>query len=284
LICPFGKNLYCKKNIKLFGSVEYNIMNKENKFIFSINTGRAGSEYLALLLSMTQECQSFHEAYPNFAGDPIRKFNTLGPENTLDLQRIKINQILNDCSSGKPIYADTSHVFIKSWYYAAVKDLRNISVIWLRRNSQETINSLLRLNTIPDKSLSARNWYLRTDYPFNLTAPPKNRTNKALCEWYVEEIETRAQKFHQTYPHIPFYEVWLHDLNSEENVLNLLRGLHLTPLLEIKKIIGAKKNLKTEARLTIYEKIKRHLRIGLIRLNFLKSKDRLHIKGDGLYS
>ena len=252
------------------------------KYIFSINTGRVGSQYLSQLLSYTEECESYHEAYPNFASDPIRLVNTFGPENTLDFQRIKIRYIL-ETPILKSVYADTSHLFIKSWYYAAVKDLRDITVIWLRRIKRDVVNSLMRLKSIPDKTLVAKNWYLKTNYPYNLVPVPNKISDRQRCEWYVKEIDARAKNFSKKYPHVPFIEVWLEDLNNSKYVHGLLEQLALTPTQKIEEIIGTKQNLKLPKKRSFIWKAKQRMKINCIRINPFKNWNRIHIDGDGVY-
>ncbi|MCB9747047.1 MAG: hypothetical protein H6755_01400 [Candidatus Omnitrophica bacterium] len=258
-------------------------MNKERRYIFSINTGRAGSEYLSTLLAATNECESCHEAYPNFASDMIRKVNILGNEATLDLQRIKINYLKN-LDIKKTVYADTSHIFIKSWYYAAVKDLENIMVIWLKRNKEEIIKSLIRLKAIPNKTVLGNNWYLRTDYPTNLLSAKSNLSDYQLCDWYVSEIEARALYFKKSFPNIPFFSVNLEDLNSYEYVCKLFSKLNLTPTDGLKDIVGKKINMKRETKkITLIQRVNRKLKRSFIKCNPFKNRNRIHIIGDGIY-
>ena len=252
-------------------------------YIFCINTGRSGSHYLASLLNTTIECRAYHEAYPNFAGDPIRIINSLGPENTLDLQSIKIQHILRT-RIDKPVYSDTSHVFIKSWYLAAVKLLRNIKIIWLRRDHEKIINSFLRLNSIPDKHVHSRNWYLRTDYEYNLIKPENKLSSKQKCEWYVKEIEARALKFKEDFNEIPFFEVWLEELNNIETVFEFFNKLELTRTEDSEILIGKKTNPKNATNRSYAFRLKKRFYRNFYRMYPFRNRRRIHIDGDGIYS
>lgn len=212
-------------------------------YIFCINSGRSGSNYLSYLLDSTAECRCYHERYPNFAGYAIQKMNSEGFENTIEFQRIKIKAILQE-EIDKPIYGDTSHLFIKSWFVAAVNELSNIKVIWLKRNLDDIVKSMLRLNAIPDKTFKGQNWYLKSSYKYNLLKAQKSMTDKENCEWYAKEIEKRAEFFQEKYPHIPFYEIDLEDLNDKDKVFGFLKLLNLTPTAATEKLIGVKRNIK----------------------------------------
>ena len=71
--------------------------------IFSINSGRAGSNYLAKLLGTAREVISFHEAEPNMAGKYLHKLHGCSYEETFDERKIKIVSNITQPLSSNPL-------------------------------------------------------------------------------------------------------------------------------------------------------------------------------------
>lgn len=75
------------------------------KYIFSINAGRSGSDYLTELLSKAENTASVHEGLPTMIGSPMQEFNEGNEAALRALMTIKMKQIRNKGRRGKRIYA-----------------------------------------------------------------------------------------------------------------------------------------------------------------------------------
>ncbi|MCP4402533.1 MAG: hypothetical protein GY801_35160 [bacterium] len=79
------------------------------KYLFSINPGKCGSDYLSGLLSGAENTVSFHEAFPFMNGYPMQAFNH-GDERALrQLMPVKMKEIRKQSKNGRKIYCETNH-------------------------------------------------------------------------------------------------------------------------------------------------------------------------------
>src|SRR5689334_11765632 len=85
----------------------------DRHLIFSINTGRSGSKYLAELLGTARDVNSFHEADPKMSGEFVDMINKKPLEDSRDKRRIKSRAIAEILRSSSPetVYAETNHTF-----------------------------------------------------------------------------------------------------------------------------------------------------------------------------
>jgi hypothetical protein len=133
------------------------------KYIFSINSGRSGSDYLTELLSKASNTTSVHEGFPIMNGMPMQKFNEGDASELHKLMPLKMKQIRRQIKNGAKIYCETNHSYIKGWGYIIPDQYipqEEIAVVILRRDIDQVTYSLLRAHDIPGMSESSRTWYL----------------------------------------------------------------------------------------------------------------------------
>ncbi len=248
------------------------------KYVFSINSGRSGSEYLAHILNTGRGVQSFHEPVPQMIGDYLRMTETIPMQHSYNQRRIKTDAILKSCKDQKcRLYIETNHMFIKTFYDVVCNELPDVKVIHIRRPLAETLKSFTSLGYFSDKNSF---WPLWMSSPFSVNAAMKyNKENWDwidLCIGYLIDIEARAVRFREEYPKIPVFTTTLMELNSKEHVKQLVDFIeHPYPTSVLTKV-GTKVNERSAR--------KEHFKINTEELNInVRVQDFIQrLKNDGI--
>lgn len=255
------------------------------KYVFCINSGRSGSQYLYKLFLETHNCIAFHEKKPIGNGIAMRDYlnGKIAPIANIAKQKSEYKK--KETASGK-IYIETNHCFIKGfgWLLPQFIKEENMAVIILSRNKEEIVNSLLRVSaSLLEKD--GRNWLISPDIKFpNVMPPGKFLTPKLkyyllfilklpfrkykfynlinisplktpsfiknyeadILRWYLAEIDSLTEKYREIFKKIKFIEVHLTDLNKTENVKSLFDELGLVPKESLNKIIGVPANVRAD--------------------------------------
>ena len=221
------------------------------KYIFCINSGRSGSDYLTELLSKAENTVSIHEGFPIMNGSPMEKFNR-GEENELKkLMPLKMREIQKKNKKGQKIYCETNHSFIKGWGYLIPDTYipqSEIGIIILQRDIDKTAYSLLRIRDVPGASEWARTWLLTPNVERNISKPAENANPYELCKWYVEETNLRAEEYKNMFPGITYVECNLEQLNQYDFVKKMFTNFGLVPTPELQDVVGKVLNVRTERR------------------------------------
>ena len=219
------------------------------KYIFCINPGRCGSDYLTELLSKAENAVSIHEGVPIMNGSPMQKFNAGDDSELRELMPLKMREIRKKSKNDRKIYCETNHSFIKGWGYL-IPDVyvpqEVIGVIILRRDVDKTAYSLLRVHDVPGASEWARTWLLSPNSPRNLSQPGDNANPYALCKWYVEETYLRAEEYKRMFPKIRYIECELEQLNNYDFVVGMFSFLDLVPTPALQDAVGRVLNVRNE--------------------------------------
>ena len=206
----------------------------DRRLIFCINSGRSGSKYLAQLLNTARDVVSFHEAKPDMSGDPLRMINTLPLEATREARRIKAVAIAECLRSMRPheIYAETNHMFIKTFFDVVLAEFSNVDVVILRRSLPHVVKSFIELCHFSPSSSGPSDWM---SSPNAMTAalrplgPDDQLDQYDAVIAYLLDIEARAQRFMQEYPLVRIHQVRLEHLLDREGVTAFLARLNLDP-------------------------------------------------------
>ena len=219
------------------------------KYIFSINTGRSGSDYLSGLLSQATNTASLHEGLPLMNGRPMQAFNQ-GDEASLQaLMPLKLAEIQKQRKNGQKIYCETNHSFIKGWGYLipdAYIPQEEIGVIILDRDIDKIAYSLLRLHDVPDASEWTRTWYLSAHGQRNLSRPAAAANPYELCQWYVAEVRLRTAEYKSRFPRITYFDCQLEQLNDYAFVCRMFDTFGLIPAKALKSVVGQPLNPRNE--------------------------------------
>jgi hypothetical protein len=218
------------------------------QYLFSINAGRSGSDYLTELLAQASNAVSLHEALPIMNGRPMQQFNQ-GDEGALRaLMPFKLQEIRKKRKNDRKIYCETNHTFIKGWGYLIPEFIpqEQIGVIILRRPPEQIIRSHLRIRTVPGTTRWSKTWVLTPGAARDLGPPPETDDVYARCEWYVEEVERRAQAYQKHFPGITYAECDLDQLNDPGFVRQLFVHFGLTPSPQLDSVVGRRLNARSE--------------------------------------
>ena len=219
------------------------------KYIFCINSGRSGSDYLTELLSKAENTVSIHEGVPIMNGSPMQKFNTGDDRELQKLMPLKMREIHKKSKNASKIYCETNHSFIKGWGYLlpdAYVPQEEIGVIILRRDIDKTAYSLIRVRDVPGISEWTRTWLLTPNVERNLSKPPDNGSPYDLCKWYVEETYLRAEEYKKMFPRIRYVECDLEQLNKYDFVLEMFTSFGLVPMPVLQDVVGRAVNVRNE--------------------------------------
>lgn len=218
------------------------------RYLFCINTGRSGSDYLTEVLAQAENTVSLHEALPIMNGAPMQRFNE-GDEAALRaLMPLKLAEIRKKSGGGRKVYCETNHSFIKGWGYLIPEVIpqEEIGVIVLRRPAEQVIHSHLRVRNVPGTTRWSRTWVLTPGAERDRCPPPDRDDHYALCRWYVEEVEQRAQAYRDRFPDISYLECDLAQLNDRSFVDEMFDRLDLIPSPRLDDTVGRPLNARAE--------------------------------------
>ena len=112
------------------------------RLIFSINSGRSGSQYLAKLLDSAKEVTAFHEAEPKMIGKYLRLIekNLQRKYKKRQFKGQFIEKQLAKLSCGQ-VYCNTTHMFIKTFYDVVMEKFQKneVEVIILKKKLSESL-------------------------------------------------------------------------------------------------------------------------------------------------
>jgi len=202
--------------------------------IFCISSGRAGSRYLAELLGTACGVRSFHEPDPSMSGEPLHLINTLPIEASRQARRVKACAITDTLRSMQPleVYAETNHMFIKTFYDVVLTEFSNVDVVILRRSLPHVVKSFIELGYF--SPLNATGWEWMSSPNAATAALPALAPDDRLDQYdaaiaYLLDIEARAQRFIRDYPWVRVHEARLEALQNADGAASLLERLNLHP-------------------------------------------------------
>ena len=238
------------------------------RLLFCINPGRSGSEYLAKLLGTAGEVLSFHEAEPTMTGSFLYRVNSLGFRQTYQERLVKanaINEALSAMPKGKSVYADTSHMFVKTFADVIVGNFQNIEVLILRRDPSHVLRSFVRMGYFrfppgqwPDWTNEWPDWM--KVWPDWMSSP--SAVTRAIepididsrmdhvdrCIAYLLDMEARTQRFQETYPWVKCHPMRVESLNDRAAVRGVFKQLRITFTDETDSLVGHATNQRPRAK------------------------------------
>lgn len=195
------------------------------RLIFTVTTGRSGSNYLARLLAGVDGVTGHHEPQSQFSA-LMRLVQTDPDIATRFWTEIKLPEI---ALTRTPVYAETSHVFCKGFFHPLL-DLGFVpDLVVLTRNHRKVARSIFLLGEIPGDS----NWYLSPGDPGVKSWPDwRNMNDYERAYWYCLEIERRAEAYSSTVKSLGgrVSAINLEELNTPGGRDRMLSELDLPPI------------------------------------------------------
>lgn len=200
--------------------------------IFSVNSGRVGSKYLAKLIDTSGEAHGLHEADPVMHGPFLRMVEAAPESESFDRRLIKARAIEEWMRqhATKPIYCETNHLFIVTFHDVAVASFPRLKVIFLRRALPVVVKSFIELG-FPDRNWQWRDWHISASAA-TAAAPPigpeseLDPVDQAIA--HLIDIEARGARFRAAQPEIPVVDVRIEDLATPAGVDQLFARLGLS--------------------------------------------------------
>ena len=259
-------------------------MPETKEYIFSINTGRSGSHYLANLMEHVADCASLHEPEPIGNGEVMRRF-ARGDRGAMRQFTATKVEAIRKARGGCRSYVETNHCFIKGfgWFIPEHIPEEKLGVVILKRDHGSIVDSVLRTGYSPLTG-KGREWISTPEMHSPLVSPPRKllppratyacarfasvvirrkgskkgaasnqvpRYPKWVAEyerectrWYVEEIHAKAEAFKQRYPRVTYFEAEVDDLNNLDSVRKLLATFGLIEKETLQTVVGKPTNLK----------------------------------------
>ena len=203
---------------------------KNRRLIFTINPGRAGSEYLATLLNTAANVHALHEPRPRMNGRLLEMAMGKPPGESYGQRRIKllgINHTLSQLDSDT-IYAETSHMFIKSFHDVVLDYYENVEVIILRRPLHKVLKSFVELGFFSNINPIADRWMHKpgsTNSAAELLKPLDEMDQYEKCIAYLLDIEALARAFTLDHPEIKIHEITLDSITGTGGARQLFQDL-----------------------------------------------------------
>lgn len=213
------------------------------RLIFTVTTGRSGTNYMNNMLTYLPGVKSLHEADPQF-----QKVLRPMQQNPELAYRFWIEEKLPAIAAyAEPIYVETSHVFCKG-FLEPLLDLGIVpDLILLSRDKREVAISMYQLNHTPARSHIGRIYHVQPDDPGVLPLPGwETLHDYQLNYWYTLEIERRSRVYAEEIRRRGgiAYAVTLEDFSTVIGYWKLLLGMNLP----LPGPINALKHLKSHLR------------------------------------
>lgn len=252
-------------------------------YIFCINTGRSGSDYLRKIFQHVQGCQAFHEAEPIGNGSTIRDFFARRHQAVREFTKRKL-EVIEAAREGASCYFESNHCFIKGfgWYLPYLVGESSLGVIQLYRDKERVVDSTLRIGSTPLSDFG-RHWIITPDVASPLTPPPTLglsacssyrfarawwkinnwvgakmlrrhpsevwmpsflRSYERRCvEWYVDETSALADAYVKSFPAVRHLRVSIDELNNIGGIERVLAHFGLKALPSMLEVVGRATNL-----------------------------------------
>lgn len=257
-------------------------MDNKVDYIFCINTGRCGSNYLFHIFSRVHGCIAVHEPQPICHKRPMHDFLDGNDAPMRTLMPAKIAQI-KETRGDAAQYIETNHCFIKGFGWLIPEHIpqEKIGVIILRRDKPKVVDSYWRIETTP-LSDSGRKWLISPGRRNPLLAPPSRwvspaftlgvmrwlalpfrgkkffrqlhlprprvpawieRYERESIDWYVDETYALGELYRKKFPEIRYYPVTVDELNDPLKVREMLDFFGCSYGDDIEAVVGQPTNL-----------------------------------------
>jgi hypothetical protein len=219
------------------------------RHLFCINPGRSGSQYLAQLLGTAEGVAAFHEPEPTMSGAPLHQINAAPYAASLADRRVKLDGIarLVAAHPNARVYAETNHMFIKTFFDVVVEALDDVEVIHLRRDPALVLKSFVELGYFSPLNHAWPDWM---SSPNAATAAQRCVDADAkldpfdLSIAYLFDIAARAARFRRDHPAVPVHEVNLGEILDAAGARSFLQRLRLTPTSRTNEVAGVVVNAR----------------------------------------
>ena len=260
-----------RKIYKKLNNLNENILNK--KVIFVISTGRAGSEFLAKILGKCEAVISKHEPFPRING----KYLTCSEKKRIygSLMKFCVVYTILEKNKNIDVYAETSHMFIKTFYREICSRFTNITVINLQRDPERILKSCIDLGYFSNQNYSWNRWMYVPNWIENETADSVEK-----CLGYIYDITLKKQIFENEFPQVKIINFKTENLSDPLKVKGLLGNLELNFEENLDSIVKEKVNSRNRRKTMI----KNSVTLEECKTRLLEFQDKYQSVLSGLHS
>lgn len=172
------------------------------RYIFCINPGRAGSNYLQHIFNNAEGVASYHEPSPIMNAEPMIDFLNGNPSKLEALMPAKIKFIENSLKGKEKVYAETNHTFIKGFGWLIPKFLpeEEMGIIILKRDNESIAKSLYRIKCNAFNN-DGRGWLIHINAKSKITSLPA-RVKLPYLKYYYYRLLHRSYYFVKSRPYL----------------------------------------------------------------------------------
>lgn len=169
----------------------------DNRFIFSVTTGRSGSNFITEALGCLSNLVSVHEPKPRY--DRVMRMVQHYPQIARQFLLEKKLPAIEKQVKPHDIYFESSHLiskgFLEAWL--EIESLPVPDLICLDRPHRDVSLSFNQLNSIPGRTINGLTYLLSPLDPGTLTTLDNldQYNDYQLCYWYCLETDARKQKY-----------------------------------------------------------------------------------------
>jgi hypothetical protein len=161
--------------------------------VFTVTSGRSGTQTLARIFEAIPEVDATHEGVPAF--QDVMRLALSNPALARDF--LLTRKLPAIAASPEPIYLESSHLFGKGFLLPALSLGLRPRVIFLKRNPRRIALSLERIGATPHRTAGGRSHHLSPADPSLLPVQPwDDFTDYQLCYWYALEAIRRQRIKH----------------------------------------------------------------------------------------
>jgi len=222
----------------------------EPRLIFSANSGRAGSNYLAALLAGGRTVSSEHERAPQMVGPWTRRIAYEPMSASYEQRLVKADAIRMELSRLPAgwTYADTSHMFVKTFADVVFDEFQHerISVVVLRRDPVETARSFFQLDFMGPRPRAWYHWLIPPTAPQSAFPidPGDIEDQFDLIFGYLVDIENRTERLRGLAPAVDWYDTTLADIGTVEGAAAMFERLKLTAPSDLEEVVSTPVNTR----------------------------------------
>ena len=202
--------------------------------IFSANSGRVGSKFLAELVATSAEAHGLHEPQPAMKGRFLEMVAAAPESESFDERQVKADAIRSWFSehATKPVYCETNHLFIVTFQDVAVASFPRMKVVYLRRALPAVVKSFFERGFFSDESTTWQKWHISPNAvtaAIPAIAPDDELDTIDRIIAHLIDIEARGARFRGAHPEVACVDAKIGDLSSPEGADRLFSSLGLTP-------------------------------------------------------
>jgi hypothetical protein len=233
------------------------------RMVFSANSGRAGSGFLAKLLDASPSVVGGHERPPQMTGPWLRRVAFEPPHASFDARLVKVDALRGELGlmAGKHVYVDTSHMFVKTFADVVFEEFQHarLSVVALRRNIIDVAMSFYELDFFGPSEGQWHAWMIPPTAPesaFPLAA--EEITDQFdLIFGYLVDIENRTERLRQATPAVNWIDARLDEISTPLGATKLLEQLSLAPPENLEEVTAATTNSRGRRKRKLNQRVTR---------------------------